>query len=136
MYLLKKNKVSFLPGHGSFVAKEASAGTRSRLPARPRDLAGKQVIVATGSKRRVVCRTCRSTRSIVLDQRGRAEPAIGVPKKLAVIGAGVIGLEMGSVWRRLSVPESPSSSYADLPGLRPTSRLAKEAIKAFDKPGF
>jgi dihydrolipoamide dehydrogenase len=94
--LLKKNKVTFLPGHGSFVAKE---GEFWKVKVGTEEVLAKQVIVATGSKARHLP-NLPVDQKIVMDNEGALNQE-SVPKKLAIIGAGVIGLEMGSVWRRV-----------------------------------
>jgi dihydrolipoamide dehydrogenase len=133
LYLLKKNKVSFFHGRGSFVAAKDGAyeinvtGTASEV------ISGKHIIVATGSNARTLPGTPFDEESILSNDGALRIPA--VPKKLGVIGSGVIGLEMGSVWRRLG------SDVTVLEGL-PTflgavdEQIAKEAKKAFDKQGL
>ena len=59
----------------------------------------------------------------------------GVPKKLGVIGSGVIGLEMGSVWRRLGAEVTILEALPGLLGMADEA-VAKEALKAFDKQGL
>ncbi len=133
LYLLKKNKVSFFHGRGSFV-KAVEGGYEILVTgAASETLTGKQVIVATGSRARALPGTPFDEENI-LSNDGALR--IGtVPKKLGLIGAGVIGLEMGSVWRRLG------SDVTILEGL-PTflgavdEQIAKEAHKAFVKQGL
>ncbi len=133
LYLFKKNKVSFFHGRGSFVGK-SDAGFQVQVAGKDTQvLTGAQVIVATGSSARALPGVAFDEH-VVLSNDGALR--IGaVPKKLAVIGSGVIGLEMGSVWRRLG------SEVTILEGL-PTflgaadEQIAKEAKKAFDKQGL
>ena len=119
LYLFKKNKVAFFHGRGSFVE-----GGRRRLRDRgrrreaARRSTGKHVIVATGSNAARAARRRRSTRRTILSQRRRAARSPAVPKKLGVIGAGVIGLEMGSVWRRLGAEVTVLEALPDLPRRR------------------
>ncbi|MGP0093530.1 MAG: dihydrolipoyl dehydrogenase [Xanthobacteraceae bacterium] len=96
-FLLKKNKIDAVRGLGRIVAPgkiEVSAGN-----GKSQTIETKSIVIATGSdvaklrgididERRIVS----STGALVLDK---------VPARLLVIGAGVIGLELGSVWRRL-----------------------------------
>ena len=132
-YLLKKNKVSFFHGRGSFV-KATEAGYEIKVTGTAEEtLVGKQVIVATGSTARALPGT-PFDEDMILSNDGAL--AMGsVPKKLGLIGSGVIGLEMGSVWRRLG------SEVTILEGL-PTflgavdEQIAKEAHKAFVKQGL
>ena len=94
--LFKKNKVTLLNGHGAFVGK-ADAGWQVQVGEEL--VTAKQVIVATGSAPRHLPGVPVDNK-IVCDNVGALD-LDAVPKKLAVIGAGVIGLEMGSVWSRL-----------------------------------
>jgi dihydrolipoamide dehydrogenase len=130
LYLFKKNKVSFFHGRGSFV-KAVDGGFE--IQAGDETILGAQIIVATGSNARALPGT-PFDEEMVLSNDGALR--IGaVPKKLGLIGSGVIGLEMGSVWRRLG------SEVTILEGL-PTflgavdEQIAKEAKKAFDKQGL
>ena len=133
LYLFKKNKVSFFHGRGSFVKAVDGGYEIAVAGAQNETLTGKQVIVATGSNARALPGV-PFDEELVLSNDGALR--IGaVPKKLALIGSGVIGLEMGSVWRRLG------SDVTILEGL-PTflgavdEQIAKEAKKAFDKQGL
>jgi len=133
LYLFKKNKITFFHGLGSFAGKEGDgwkvvvSGTASA------ELVGKHVIVATGSKPRPLPGVAVDNVR-VLDNDGAL--SIGtVPKKLGVVGAGVIGLEMGSVWRRLGAEVTMLEA---LPSLLPSvdTTIAKEAQKLFTKQGL
>ena len=96
-YLFKKNKVSFFHGRGSF-AKAGEGGYEIKVTGAPNETVdGKHVILATGSNR-ARCRAPVRRREHPVQRRRAAHRR--VPKKLGVIGSGVIGLEMGSVWRR------------------------------------
>src|SRR6185369_7644960 len=95
-FLFKKNKVSFFHGRGSFV-KAAEGGYEINVG--EESLVGKHIIVATGSNARALPGAPFDEESILSNDG--ALRIQGVPKKLGLIGSGVIGLEMGSVWRRL-----------------------------------
>jgi len=95
LYLFKKNNVSFFHGRGAF-AKAVSEGYEVTVG--DETLVGKNVIVATGSSARALPGTPFDEETIVSNDGALRIGA--VPKKLGLIGAGVIGLEMGSVWRR------------------------------------
>ncbi len=98
-YLFKKNKVVFFHGRGSFAGGSAG-GWQIRVKGNAEEtLTARHVIVATGSKPRPLPGAPFDNAQI-LDNAGALALA-EVPKRLGVIGAGVIGLEMGSVWRRL-----------------------------------
>ena len=130
LYLFKKNKVSFFHGRGAF-AKAVDGGYEVNVA--DETLVGKNVIVATGSSARALPGAAFDEEMILSNDGALRLGA--VPKKLALIGAGVIGLEMGSVWRRLG------SEVTVLEGL-PTflgavdEQIAKEAHKAFVKQGL
>ena len=133
LYLFKKNKVSFFHGRGSF-AKAVEAGYEIQVTgAKEELLTARQIIVATGSNARALPGT-PFDEEMVLSNDGALRLG-AVPKKMVLIGSGVIGLEMGSVWRRLG------SDVTILEGL-PTflgavdEQIAKEAKKAFDKQGL
>lgn len=128
--LLKKNKVTFLAGHGSFVGKE---GEFWKVKVGAEEVLAKQVIVATGSKARHLP-NLPVDQKIVMDNEGALNQE-SVPKKLAIIGAGVIGLEMGSVWRRVG---SEVTILEAMPDFLPFADqdVAKEALKLFTKQGL
>ena len=128
--LFKKNKVTQLNGHGSFSAK-SEAGWQVKVGEEL--VEAKQVVIATGSKARHLSGVPVDN-TIVCDNIGALQ-IDSVPKKLAIIGAGVIGLEIGSVWSRLgsdvtileALPEFLSVADSD---------VAKEASKIFTKQGL
>ncbi|MBT9458916.1 MAG: dihydrolipoyl dehydrogenase [Burkholderiaceae bacterium] len=130
LYLFKKNKVSFFHGRGSFAAAkdglyEVKVGEESLL--------AKHVIVATGSNARALPGAAFDEENI-LSNDGALRIG-GVPKKLGVIGSGVIGLEMGSVWRRLGAEVTVLEAMpAFLSAV--DEGVAKEAAKLFKKQGL
>ena len=97
--LFRKNKVTWLQGHGRFVA----GGTTWKLEVDGdkgiEPIEASHVIIATGSRARHLPGVPVDNR-IVCDNEGALD-FDSVPDRLGVIGAGVIGLELGSVWRRL-----------------------------------
>jgi dihydrolipoamide dehydrogenase len=133
LYLFKKNKVTFFHGRGSFVvAKDGLyeinvAGTASEV------ISGKHIIVATGSNARPLPGTPFDEDNILSNDGALRIGA--VPKKLGLIGAGVIGLEMGSVWRRLGAEVTVLEGLPTFLGAV-DEQIAKEAKKAFDKQGL
>ena len=128
--LFKKNKVTFLAGHGSFVGQGAGGW---QVQVGKDTVEAKQVIIATGSTARHLPGVPVDN-EIVCDNIGALE--IGaVPKKLAVIGAGVIGLEMGSVWRRLGAEVTVLEAMPDFLAAADQD-VAKEAQKIFTKQGL
>ena len=99
LYLFKKNKVTFFHGRGSFVAAKDGAYEIKVAGKAEETIFGKHVVVATGSSARVLPGTPFDEVNILSNDGALRVGA--VPKKLGLIGSGVIGLEMGSVWRRL-----------------------------------
>lgn len=128
--LFKKNKVTLLNGHGSFVAQ---AGEAWQIKVGDEVVTARQVIVATGSKARHLPGVSVDN-NIVCDNVGALDIE-AVPKKLAVIGAGVIGLEMGSVWRRLGAEVTVLEALPDFLSLADVD-VAREALKLFKKQGL
>ncbi len=91
-YLMKKNKVTVFEGLGKIQSP-------TEVMVNKKSLSCKNIVIATGSKPRQLNglefdgqQVISSTEALALKE---------VPKKLAIVGAGVIGLEMGSVWARL-----------------------------------
>jgi len=129
--LFRKNKVTSVHGTGSFKGKSASGyAIEARDGDKVEMLEAKHVIVATGSVPRALP-FAPFDGELILDNAGAlALPA--VPKRLGVIGAGVIGLEMSSVWRRLGAEVTVLEA---LPGFLQAAdeAVAKEALKIFTK---
>lgn len=129
-FLMKKNKVDVLKGTGKILGTgkvEVSADGKSQV------IETKNIVIATGSdiarlkgieidEKRIVS----STGALSLDK---------VPGRLLIIGAGVIGLELGSVWRRLG-SEVMVVEFLDriLPGM--DGEIAKQFQRILEKQGF
>ncbi len=125
--LFKKNKVTLLPGHGKF-----TGGGEDGWEV---DVAGelvqaKHVIVATGSRPRHLDGIPVDNK-LICDNAG-ALAFDAVPKRLGVIGAGVIGLELGSVWKRLGAEVTLLEALPEFLAAA-DSAVAKEAWKVFTK---
>ncbi len=125
-YLFKKNKITWLPGFGRFVG----GGDTYKIAVGGETVEAKYVIVATGSKARHLPGIAVDNEAICDNEGALAFAA--VPKRLGVIGAGVIGLELGSVWRRLG---SEVTLLEALPNFLDAcdEAIAKEAWKAFTR---
>ena len=133
LYLFKKNKVTFFHGRGSFAGK-AEGGYEIKVAGKTEEsIVGKQVIVATGSNARALPGVPFDEETVLSNDGALRVGA--VPKKLALIGSGVIGLEMGSVWRRLGADVTILEGLPTLLGAV-DEQIAKEAKKAFDKQGL
>ena len=130
LYLFKKNKVSFYHGRGSLAGGKAGAWQVKVAGAAAAELTARNVIVATGSSPRPLPGVAFDGK-LVLDNAG-ALALPEVPRRLGVIGAGVIGLEMGSVWRRLGAEVTMLEMLESfLPAA--DEAVAKEAWKIFTK---
>lgn len=130
--LFKQNKVDYFKGHGSFISEneikvDAIEGGEDAV------LKAKNVIIATGSEptpfpgieideERIVT----STGALELKE---------VPKRFAVIGGGIIGLEMGSVWSRLG-SEVSIIEFQNAIGAGMDAEVAKQSQKILAKQGL
>jgi dihydrolipoamide dehydrogenase len=133
-YLFKKNKVTFFHGRGSFAGGSAAEGWQLKIEGPgAATLTTKQVIVATGSKPRELPGAPFDNK-LILDNDGALAIA-EVPKRLGVVGAGVIGLEMGSVWRRLGAEVKILEALPVFLGAA-DEQVAKEAWKLFTRQGL
>ncbi len=133
LYLFKKNKVSFFHGRGSFAKAAEGSYEIQVIGASSETLTAKHVIVATGSNPRALPNLPFDEKLILSNTGALAIDA--VPKKLGVIGAGVIGLEMGSVWRRLGAQVTILEALPTFLGAADET-IAKEAHKLFAKQGL
>jgi dihydrolipoamide dehydrogenase len=128
-FLFKKNKVARYVGHGRF----AGPGRVVVEGAEKVEIEARHVVIATGS-------VSAPLKGVELDGDviGTSTEALSwtaVPKRLVVIGAGAIGLEMGSVWARLGA-QVTVLEYADriLPGM--DAEISAEALKILKKQGL
>jgi dihydrolipoamide dehydrogenase len=129
-FLMKKNKITVYNGLGSFVDKNTV--NVAKLDGTAEQITGKNIIIATGSKPTVLPfipvdkkRVITSTEALNLQE---------IPKHLIVIGAGVIGAELGSVYARLGAKVS-FVEFADsmIPTMDKT--MGKELQKSIKKLG-
>ncbi len=127
-FLFKKNKVDWKKGFATFVdANTVKVGDET--------VTAKNVVIATGSSVTPLPGVeIDNAKGVVVDSTGALELA-KVPKKMIVIGGGVIGLELGSVWRRLGA-EVTCIEFLDqiLPGM--DGDVRKEAHKILKKQGI
>jgi len=132
-YLFKKNKVSFFHGRASFVQASAEGYEIKVTGTADETIVGRNIIVATGSSARALPGT-PFDEELILSNDGALRMS-AAPKKLGLIGAGVIGLEMGSVWRRLGTDVTVLEGLPTFLGAA-DEQIAKEAKKALDKQGL
>ena len=127
-FLFKKNKVTWLKGLASFTGANSVEVGGEKVTA-------KNIVIATGSSVTPLPGvTIDNAGGKIVDSTGALE-LDKVPGHLVVVGGGVIGLEMGSVWRRLGAKVTVVE-YLDqiLPGM--DGEVRKEANKIFKKQGF
>jgi len=127
-FLFKKNKIDWLKGYATFEDPHTVTVADKKVTA-------KNIVIATGSSVTPLPGvTIDNAAGIVVDSTGALELS-SVPKKMVVIGGGVIGLELGSVWRRLGA-EVTVVEFLDqlLPGM--DGDVRKEAAKIFKKQGM
>ncbi|HEU4644411.1 MAG TPA: dihydrolipoyl dehydrogenase [Burkholderiales bacterium] len=129
-YLFKKNKVALFHGRGSFAG---SGGRGHYIAVGKESLNAQHVIVATGSSARALPGAEFDEKQILSNDGALAMTE--VPKRLGIIGAGVIGLELGSVWRRLGAQVTILEALPAFLGAA-DEQIAKEAAKVFAKQGL
>jgi dihydrolipoamide dehydrogenase len=133
LFLFKKNKITFFHGTAAFSGQVEGGWSIKVDGAAPEELVAKHVIVATGSNARGLPGAAFDEK-LILSNDG-ALTLTEVPKRLGVIGAGVIGLELGSVWRRLGAEVTILEA---LPAFLAAvdEQVAKEAQKQLTKQGL
>ncbi|WP_313441706.1 dihydrolipoyl dehydrogenase [Novosphingobium sp.] len=127
-FLFKKNKIDWLKGYAQF--KDAHS-----VEVAGKTVTAKNIVIATGSSVTPLPGVeIDNAGGVVVDSTGALELK-AVPKKMVVIGGGVIGLELGSVWRRLGA-EVTVVEFLDqlLPGM--DGEVRREAGKIFKKQGM
>ena len=130
-FLFKKNKVEWLKGHATFVDAH-------NVQVDDRKVSAKNIVIATGSSVTPLP-GIEVDQERIVDSTGALElpevPKRKVPEHLLIVGAGVIGLELGSVWRRLGA-QVTVVEFLDqiLPGF--DGDVRKEANKTFKKQGI
>ena len=130
-FLLKKNKIE--PFHGTASIPAAGKVVVTSEDGKTQELATKSIVIATGSESAPLPGVTIDEK-VVVTSTGALE--IGaVPKELVVVGAGVIGLEIGSVWSRLGAKVTVVE-YLDriLPGM--DGEVAKQFQRILEKQGF
>jgi len=130
-FLLKKNKVDTFIGTGAIAG--AGKVTVTKADGKVETIKTKNIVIATGSDSALLPGVTIDEKTVVTST-GALE-ITEVPQKLLVVGAGVIGLELGSVWRRLGA-EVTVVEYLDriLPGM--DDEVAQQAQRMFAKQGF
>ena len=129
--LLKANKVDWLKGHGKLLEEhrvEITGADDSK-----QEVECEYVILATGSSP-IDIGAAPIDGELIVDSTGGQEFS-EVPKRLGVIGAGVIGLELGSVWKRLGAEVVLLEAVEEFL-VAVDQQVAKEALRQFKKQGL
>ncbi len=136
-FLFKKNKVAFVHGRAAFRAPAAGGWELAVQPfaadAAPATVRARHVVVATGSNPRPLPGAPFDEKRVLSNSGALA--LTEVPRTLGVIGAGVIGLELGSVWRRLGAQVTLLEALPDFLGVA-DEQIAREALKALTRQGL
>jgi len=130
-FLMKKNKITKLQGTGAIKAKGIVTVTDDKGKAS--EIAAKHIVIATGSDVAPLPGVTIDEKQIVSSTGALELPK--VPKSMIVVGGGVIGLELGSVWRRLGA-EVTVVEFLDiiLPGM--DGEVSTMAKRLFEKQGI
>ena len=129
-FLMKKNKITVFEGHGSFKDKNTVSIKGEK---ETKEIQGKHIIIATGSKPSTLPNVKIDKERIITSTEALKLQV--VPKHMIVIGGGVIGLEMGSVFKRLGAQVSVVE-YADSIIATMDMDLGKELQKVLKKDGM
>jgi dihydrolipoamide dehydrogenase len=132
-YLFKKNRITAFHGRGAFAGKDGDRWQVAITGPGAATIAATHVIVATGSVPRALPGGAFDNVRVLDNAGALAIP--DVPKRLGVVGAGVIGLEMGSVWRRLGSEVTILEALPAFLGAADEA-VAKEAQKQFTRQGL
>jgi len=129
--LLKSNQVTLITGQA--VVQSATEVTVTLPNGEVDHIQAKAMILAPGSKP-IVIPPCPVDHEVIVDSSGALDFDT-VPKRLGIIGAGVIGLELGSVWQRLGAKVTLLEALPEfLPAV--DAQIAKETLKTFKKQGL
>ncbi|CAI5948916.1 unnamed protein product [Closterium sp. NIES-64] len=131
--LLKKNKVTYLKGHGKIVGPNQVAVSLLDSPGETKLMNAKNIIIATGSDVQALPGVPIDEKKIVSSTGALSLPA--VPNKLVVLGGGAIGLELGSVWGRLGA-EVTVVEVTDSIGGNMDREIRRTLQRTLEKQGF
>ncbi|MEM7259038.1 MAG: dihydrolipoyl dehydrogenase, partial [Pseudomonadota bacterium] len=130
-HLFKANKVTWIQGTGKLLPERQIAVTDAA--GQSADYSAENIILATGSKS-IEIGAVPLHEDVVVDSSGALDWE-SVPSRLCVIGAGVIGLELGSVWARLGAEVVVLEALTEFLPMA-DSAIAKESAKLFKKQGL
>lgn len=129
--LFKSNGVTWLKGHGKLLADRQVEVTAA--DGKKQTVAAEHVIIATGSQPLDIG-AAPIDGDLIVDSSG-GQDFRTVPKRLGVIGAGVIGLELGSVWQRLGSEVILLEAVDDFL-VSVDQQVARDALRQFKKQGL
>ncbi|MGG7054919.1 dihydrolipoyl dehydrogenase [Nitrosomonas sp. ANs5] len=131
--LFKKNKVTSLHGRGKLLKRDDGGNAwtiQVNNDGKESSILAKHVIIATGSSPREL--SVAPVDNVKIFDSAGALALQEIPQRLAIIGAGVIGLELGSVWRRLGAEVTLLEAQSEfLPAV--DEQVAKEALKSLTR---
>lgn len=131
--LFKKNKVTSLHGRGKLLKRDDGGNAwtiQVNNDGKESSILAKHVIIATGSSPREL--SVASVDNVKIFDNAGALALQEIPQRLAIIGAGVIGLELGSVWRRLGAEVTLLEAQSEfLPAV--DEQVAQEALKSLTR---
>lgn len=130
-FLMKKNNITVLKGHGSF--ESANTLNITDKEGKKTQIESKYIIIATGSKPASLPFIKLDKERVMTSTEGLKLPE--VPKNLLVIGGGIIGLELGSVYNRLG-SKVTVIEYADKIGGAMDSEVCRELQRVLKKQGM
>lgn len=132
--LFKKNKVTWLPGKARLLpGQQVEIIPTAGKDAAPEVVEAENIIIATGSVPRHIPNVWIDNK-FIFDSSGALD-FTSVPSKMVIIGAGVIGLELGSVWKRLG-SEVVLLEAMDTFMAMADDQIANEALKEFNRQGL
>lgn len=130
-FLMKKNKIEVIHGHASFENKNTISVDRKE--GKKESFTAARIIIATGSKPAAIKGVTADKKRIITSTEALSLPE--VPKHLMIVGGGVIGLELGSVYARLGARVSVVEYTGSLIGMMDQS-LGKELERVLRKQGL
>jgi len=131
-FLFKKNNVQYIKGAGAFVDEHTVAV--NQIEGGEIQVRGKNIIIATGSEATPFPGLTIDEKKVITSTGAIALKE--VPKKMIVIGGGIIGLEMGSVWSRLGAEVTVVEFLGQIGGPGMDQDISKSAQKILGKQGM
>lgn len=131
-FLFKKNNVEYIKGTGAFADEHTVAV--NLIDGGETSVRGKNILVATGSEATPFPGLTIDEKKVITSTGAIAMQE--VPKKMVVIGGGIIGLEMGSVWSRLGSEVTVVEFLGQIGGPGMDAEISKNIQKTLTKQGM